>query len=269
MGSLSIVLIVIIAFVAEFIDSSLGMMYGTLLSPILISLGYDPLVVVPSLLLSQALGGLVASIFHNKFNNADFTRNNETIIKQENVGFISKLKNKYTKDLKIVFVISSLGVIATIFASLIAVSIPKSFLKGYIAVLVLIMGMVLLFRHKFKFSWKKMLGLGILSSFNKGLSGGGFGPVVTSGQIISGNGSKKSVAATTLSEAPICITGFITYFLANGFSDWGFVLALSLGAIAAAPLGALFTSKMNEKKLRPILGVLTLGLGIWMVIKLF
>jgi len=65
------------AFVCEFIDSSMGMGYGTILSPVLIIMGFDPLVVVPSILLSQAFGGLSASVFHHQFRNVSFNRSSK------------------------------------------------------------------------------------------------------------------------------------------------------------------------------------------------
>jgi len=46
------------------------------------------------------------------------------------------------------------------------------------------MGTIRLLRTRFNFSWKKIFGIEILSAFNKGISGGGFGPVVTSGQLM-------------------------------------------------------------------------------------
>lgn len=263
---------IIIAFIAEFIDSSLGMMYGTLLSPILIAMGYDPLLVVPSILLSQAAGGFMASIFHHEFKNADFkpkTNGIKNSLLEMKNGFLSFLKLRFTADTKIAFVISALGVFATIFATVIAVNIPKSYLTMYIGILVLIMGIILVTKMRFKFSWKKILYIGILSSFNKGLSGGGFGPVVTSGQIIAGNDAKKSIASTTLAEVPICVTGFLAYYLLNGFENWNFLIALTFGAIAAAPIGALFTKKMSQTKIRPVLGILTIGLGLYTIIKIF
>ncbi len=42
-------------------DSFLGMMYGTVLSPLLILAGYNAKTVVPAILISQAAGGFVAS----------------------------------------------------------------------------------------------------------------------------------------------------------------------------------------------------------------
>ena len=43
-------LLFVFAFGCEFIDSSLGMGYGTILTPSLLILGFDPLLVVPAVL---------------------------------------------------------------------------------------------------------------------------------------------------------------------------------------------------------------------------
>lgn len=255
------------AFFCEFVDSSLGMGYGTILSPVLIIMGFDPLVAVPAVLLSQAFGGMVASIFHHQFENVSFS--------------------KGSKDLKIVLVISTFGIAMTILAALLALNIPKVVLKTYIGVLVVVMGVVLLSKMRFSFSWRKIVGLGIISAFNKGLSGGGFGPVVTGGQIISGQDHKGAIAATTLAEAPICTIGFLTYligrtcqamdgpvlsmqfgeFLGKMFSrnyfQWELTLALLLGAIFVAPFGAFTTKVIRTDRITRILGVLVTGLGIW------
>ena len=263
----------IAAFVCEFIDSSLGMGYGTILSPVLILMGFDPLIAVPAILLSQAFGGFTASIFHHQFENASFSRG--------------------SRDLKIVFIISVCGILVTILAVFIAFNIPRVVLKTYIGLLVLSMGVILLAGRKFRFSWKKMIGVGIISAFNKGLSGGGFGPVVTGGQIISGQRHKGAIAATTLAEAPICTIGFVAYlvggamrgrdapimsmpfaeFLTAMFShklfQWELVLALLLGSVFVAPFGAFTTKIIKTEKLAFILGILVTVLGIWTLLKTY
>ena len=250
----------------------MGMMYGTILSPVLIIAGFEPVLVVPSILLSQALGGFTASIFHQRFRNVDFalkTTNPKVIVKKlSEMGYIESFKRGTTNDFKVFFCVSSLGIVATIIAALIAISIPKAFLKTYIGILVLVMGLILLWGPKFRFSWKKMIAVGLLSAFNKGLSGGGFGPVVTSGQVIAGRDGKSSIGATTFAEVPICIAGFLTFLITKGISNWKLVIFLSMGALLGAPLGALLTSKFkSEKKLKIILGILTLVLGIWTLIR--
>ena len=268
----TIILIVSGATLCEFIDASLGMMYGTILSPVLIIAGFEPVLVVPSILLSQALGGFTASIFHHRFKNVNLTlkTTNPRIIakKLSELGCIESFKRGTSRDFKVSFCVASLGIEATIIAVLIAISIPKAVLKTYIGMLVLVMGIILVSGLTFRFSWEKMLGIGVLSAFNKGISGGGFGPVVTSGQIIAGRNSKSSIGATTFAEAPICIVGFLTFLITKGISDWNLVIFLSIGALIGAPLGALLTSKFkSEKKLRSILGILVLVLGIWTLCK--
>ncbi len=267
------IFIAALAFCCEYIDSSLGMGYGTILSPVLIIMGFDPLIVVPSILLSQAVGGFTASIFHHGFRNVSF--------------------HPSSKDLKIVFVITSFGLVATIFAAILAINIPKVFLKTYIGVLVICMGIVLLSKIVFRFSWKRIMGVGILSAFNKGLTGGGFGPVVTAGQVISGQDHKGAIGVTTLAEVPICTVAFLTYvigrvikeiegpildlpfrdFFQKIFSEnifqWELVLALLLGAVTVAPFGAFTTKKMKTDRLRVILGILVLILGIWTLVKTY
>ena len=268
----TVILIVSGAFLCEFIDASMGMMYGTILSPVLIIAGFEPVLVVPSILLSQAMGGFTASVFHHRFKNVNLTLktvNPKTIVKKlYELGYVESFKRGTTRDFKVSFCVASLGIVTTIFAALIAIGIPKTALKTYIGILVVAMGMILLLGPEFKFSWKKMLAVGALSAFNKGISGGGFGPIVTSGQIIAGRDGKSSIGATTFAEAPICVAGFLTFLITKGISDWNLVVLLSIGALLGAPLGALVTSKFkSEKRLKKILGILTLGLGAWTLIR--
>ena len=249
MNLLVIICIIILAFVCEYLDSSLGMGYGTILSPLLLIFGFDPLIIIPSILISQSLAGFVASIFHHKLGNANFN------IKQ--------------KDLKISLVIITFGLSASILAVFVSISIDIIFIKTYISILVLVVGSILLLNRKFNFSWKKIMGISVISAFNKSLSGGGFGPIVTSGQIISGNDSKCSIGITTFTEAPICICGFITYFLLNGIIDPVIPIIMTFGALLATPLGAFSTMKLNEKKGRKIVGILTIILGVFILFKIF
>lgn len=264
----TVILLLLGGLLGELLDSSLGMLYGTILSPVLIIAGYDPLVVVPSILLTQAIAGLVAAVGHHRLRNASFSINSGPLNSWENYGIILNLKKMITRDSKVVIVVSSLGVMASIIAAFIATSIPKDALSTYIGLLVLAMGTILVLPSAFRFSWKKILGIGALSAFNKGLSGGGFGPVVTAGQMISGRSSKSAIGATTLSEAPICIAGFLIYILRNGMSTWDLVIYLGIGAIIGALIGPHITAKIkSERKMRVGLGVMVISLGIWTLAK--
>jgi uncharacterized membrane protein YfcA len=266
-------IIIVLAFACEFIDASVGMGYGTIGAPVLIVIGFDPLFVVPAILLSQAVGGFAASLFHQRNRNVSFSL--------------------HSKDLKIFLVITGAGVLATILAAIVALNIPKVWLKTYIGVLVLAMGVFILINLHFSFSFKKMIGVGIISGFNKAASGGGFGPVVTGGQIIAGHKAKRAIGVTTFAEAPICIIGFITYVVvklikqdptplfsrsvgdivrsvfSTSILRWDLTVALLIGVILVAPLGPLLTKKISKMKWRYILGPLIILLGAWVLIKTY
>lgn len=244
----TIILLIAGALICEFIDSYLGMMYGTILTPVLIIAGFSPFIIVPSILLSQAVGGFIASFRHHKFKNASF-----------------ELKSK---DFKIALFIIGLGIMAVIFGAFVGVNIPKVWLNTYIGILCIIMGGIVLWHKTFKFSWKKIAGIGILSSFNKALSGGGFGPVVASGQIISGRDSKKAIGTTDFAEAPICLLAFMSWFLMNKLPDLNLLIPLTAGAMIGGFLGPLALSRVKSKtKLKLTLGILVIILGIWTLFK--
>lgn len=59
------------ALACEYLDSSLGMGYGTTLTPLLLLLGFEPLAIVPAVLLSELVTGLAAGIMHHRDGNID------------------------------------------------------------------------------------------------------------------------------------------------------------------------------------------------------
>ena len=63
------------AFVCEYVDSTLGMGYGTTLTPLLLLMGYKPLEIVPVILLSELISGLMAGAFHHFQGNVNFRPN--------------------------------------------------------------------------------------------------------------------------------------------------------------------------------------------------
>jgi uncharacterized membrane protein YfcA len=63
--------IILLAFTCELVDSTLGMGYGTTLTPLLLLLGHEPAEIVPAVLLSEFVTGVLAGLFHHEFGNVD------------------------------------------------------------------------------------------------------------------------------------------------------------------------------------------------------
>ena len=70
---LNYLLMAALAFVLEVVDASFGMGYGTILTPALLMLGFDALMVVPAVIASQLVGDFLAVFFHHQFKNVDMS----------------------------------------------------------------------------------------------------------------------------------------------------------------------------------------------------
>ena len=61
-----IIALIVTAFLCEYVDSTLGMGYGTILTPVLLAVGFNPLQIVPAVLLSELISGVLAGILHHR-----------------------------------------------------------------------------------------------------------------------------------------------------------------------------------------------------------
>lgn len=245
----TLVIIGLMAVIMEIIDSGLGMMYGTLLSPLLILMGYSPKLVVPSILITQAIGGSTGAIGHHFRKNTDF--------------------KGLTQHMKISLAIIIPGLLACVAGVYAGKLIPVMWMKTYIGVLVIAMGYLCLRPIYYAFTWKKMYGIGLLSGFNKALSGGGFGPVTSTGKILGGVDPKVSIGTTTLAEVPICFFSFALWLVLGGKIQWQFPLTLGVGALIGGYIGPILTQKINTKALRYVVGALAVVSGVWLLVDLF
>jgi len=251
MFSIEMVPIIILAFVCELVDSSLGMGYGTTLTPIMLALGFEPIEIVPAVLCSEAITGLLAGVFHHGFGNVDLRRG--------------------SPDLKIAMVMGGFSVVGVVLATIIAINVPSWAIKVYIGVLVLALGLVILLNKKknYAFSWKRIAGLGALAAFNKGISGGGYGPVVTAGQVLSGVKGRKAVGITSLAEGVTSIVGFGIYLYSGVTLISTLMISLILGAVMSVPISAYIVSRLPAGKLTYIIGGLSTALGGYTLVRLF
>lgn len=232
------------AMACEYIDSSLGMGYGTTLTPLLLLAGFDPLQVVPCVLLSEAVTGLGAGVMHYRDGNADF------------------LRDRPTRSTTIL--LSALSALGAVAAVTLALQIPQFWLKAIIAVIVLSVGLITLatFRRRLAYRPHHLVTLGAVAAFNKGLSGGGYGPLVTAGQVVSGLSPKQAVAITSVAEAWTCIIGLTAYLVLHGGLDWSLAMPLTLGATLSVPIATLTVQHVHEAALRCSVGIATCTLGM-------
>ena len=246
-----IVTILALAFICEFIDSALGMGYGTLLAPGLLILGFDAGEIIPAVLLSQAISGASAAAFHRN---------------QENLKFEDR-KRMLMGSIHLV-ILSAVAITATVSVSFL---IPSPFRELYIAFLVIALGILLLAARRREGTMRSLAAFGAFGVINKALTGAGLGPVFTTGQILCGRAPRNAIAFTTLVEVPVCLLAFGAYWFLDGYTDLNLAMLLALGGLMASPFGPAVTRKLTRDTGRVVVGVLSVFIGIvtlvWLLVK--
>lgn len=234
----------------EFVDSSLGMGYGTTLTPLLLLAGFDPLEIVPAVLLSECLTGLTAGLMHQRDGNVDFVRSGSA-----------------RRTTALLLVLTLVGAAAS---AALAVHISRFWMTLMIGAIVLGVGVMILAtaRRQLRYRPLHIVLLGGLAAFNKGLSGGGYGPLVTGGQVVAGISPRQAVAITSLAEGVTCLIGLAVYIVLAGAPAWRLALPLTAGALLSVPLATLTVRKLPETGMRRAVGVATCALGAVTLAKL-
>ncbi len=248
--------IIAICFLFNTIDSAAGMGFGTAVAPLLFLLGYDPLEVVPTLLVAQSINGLVAGMFHHEF---------------ENVSFSLRPLNKATKVMLLLAGVGCLGIILSIFSVYLAVDVPDHVIKGYVSALIIVMGFIGLYQAYRKDEKEKeynprlLAGFAVVAGINKGVGGGGYGPVLTLGQIFSGIYEKSATAIVTVAEGLVSIIGCLTFFalMSQGVAvDFYLLPSVFTGSFFAAILGPYLVRLLPNRILRVAIPVYAFLVGI-------
>jgi len=128
-------------------DASIGLGYGTALTPLLLVMSFNPLEVVPVVLASQIIGDFVTAFFHHKLKNVDLSMKD--------------------RSLRVAIMLAGLGSIGSVIAAIVATNLPSSTLKLYIGSLITITGLVVLATKGVNppFSWNRIVLLGLIAAF--------------------------------------------------------------------------------------------------------
>jgi uncharacterized membrane protein YfcA len=230
--------VVLLAAFFEFLDASAGMGFGTALTPLLLLIGFDPKQIVPVVMIQQGAAGLVGAFLHKEFQNVEW-----------------KFK-PMSETIKLALIIIVSGVIFNVLA-IVGVykifNIGKVWIQLYVALLLLMMGVTSLYQSRKERPYKpsKMVLWASLAGFNKGVGGGGYGPVVTIGGLMAGVPVKSMMAVTAISEGTVSTCSVIVWLLmlTSGVTiDYillpSFMLATMFSAVAAPYMTRVFPEKI-------------------------
>lgn len=238
-----ILIFIVVGFIAQIIDGSLGMAYGVSSNALLLTLGIPPAAASASVHTSEVFTSFVSGISHFKLGNV---------------------------DMQLVKKLAVPGVLGGVLGAYIISNINSSLLKPIVSVYLLIMGIRILVRAfqnvkeraSESFRPLPMIILGLVGGFLDAAGGGGWGPIVTTTLISQGATPRKSIGSVNLTEFFVTFAEAVAFIFTIGFVHWQIIVGLLIGGIAAAPLGAYFTKRIPIKPMLILVGMLIILLNV-------
>ena len=112
-----------------------------------------------------------------------------------------------------------------------------------------------------------MVSIASVASFNKAISGGGYGPLLTAGQVLSGIRGKASVAITSFAESFTCLVGASLFMIKGQQITLELLIPVCAGALLSVPISANIVRNLNEAILKRFIAIVTIGLGVFTILK--
>ncbi len=217
-------MLVAIGFFAQLVDGALGMAYGVTSSSLLLFLGVPPQAVSASVHAAEIATTGVSGISHNYFGNVDWT-------------LVGKLAIP--------------GMLGGITGALLLVQVSGEWLKPLVAVYLLGLGALLLYRA---WRWqpdaetgKTGPALGLAAGFLDAVGGGGWGPLTTGSLMAKNHAPRIAIGSANTAEFFVTVAISVVLFASFGLAHVQLIAGLILGGVIAAPLAAAVTKKIPAR----------------------
>jgi uncharacterized membrane protein YfcA len=219
-----LLLLALVGLGAQLVDGSLGMAYGVTSTTLLLAIGTNPAAASATVHLAEIGTTLVSGLSHWRFGNVDW---------------------------KVVLRIGVPGAIGAFAGATFLSSISTETAGPLMAVILLTLGLYVFLRFTFQGLPKGQLGkplrkrfltpLGLVGGFVDATGGGGWGPVGTPAILASGRlEPRKTIGSIDTSEFLVAVAASLGFIWGIGSEniDYGWVLALLIGGVIAAPIAA-------------------------------
>ena len=112
----TVMCVILLALICQYVDCTIGMGYGTALTPILILVfGFDVLDIVPAVLMSEFISGLSAAAMHHRCGNVNLrphtTEFGKISEQLKSLGYIESFKHNTPFHLKIAILLALCSII--------------------------------------------------------------------------------------------------------------------------------------------------------------
>lgn len=245
----TIFLYVLIGFLAQMIDGTLGMAYGVSCRTFLKTFAGLPSSMASAVIhIAEIPASLASGIAHMRIQNTD----RQLLYKLLIPGMAG-------------------GVLGAWF-----LSNAGDRLEPYIDVYLIIMGIIILRKVFAKENGKRSIGnavypLGFAGGFMDAAGGGGWGPIVTGTLTAAGQDVKKTIGTVNAAEFLVTVaeTTAFTVFIRDFMNYWQTIAGLIIGGVMAAPAAAILCRKIPAKPLMFMVGLLIIVMNLYNLLQLF
>ncbi len=232
---------VLVGLVAQTVDGALGMAYGITSTSFLLATGSSPAVASASVHIAEVFTTGVSGISHVKLGNVN-------------------------KSLFLRLLIP--GILGATAGAWVVSSVDSSVIKPVVSAYLFLMGLYIISKVFKKITPRRetpkhVAKLGLFGGFVDAVGGGGWGPVVTTTLVGTGQDPRTTIGSVNLAEF------FLTFASAAVFAGlveegpWPTVAGLVVGGLFAAPFAAYLTRHLKTKTLLMLVGGVISGISLY------
>lgn len=241
-----IVVFAVIGFVAQIIDGALGMAFGVIASSSLMAFGVPPAFASAAVHAAEVATTGASGASHLWHRNVDRT---------------------------LFLKIAIAGVGGGVVGAYILTGLPVEIIKPFVTVYLIAMAVLIFLRvrgwsfHRVK---PPVPVVGVFGAFFDAIGGGGWGPIVASTLIATGESPRRTIGSVNLAEFFITTAISITFFTQIDLASYGYiVLGLIIGGLLAAPLAGYLIRILPAKRALVLVGVVVGTLAVINIVALF
>jgi hypothetical protein len=238
-------LFIVIGFAAQMIDGALGMAFGVIASTSLIATGASPAIASAAVHAAEVVTTGISGASHVWHRNVDR-------------GLF----------LRLVFA----GVLGGVTGAYILTGLPEEIIKPIVTVYLVVMA-ILIFARVAGWSMRRWRPptpvVGAAGGFLDAVGGGGWGPLVASTLIASGDNPRRSLGSVNLAEFFITVAVSVTFFTQLDLAQYGrVVLGLIIGGALAAPLAGYVLKVLPMRMAMILVGLVISALSLYNLVSL-
>lgn len=232
---------VLVGFAAQAVDGALGMAYGITATTFLLGTGASPAIATASVHMAEVFTTGFSGVSHVRYGNVD-------------------------KSLFLRLLLP--GIAGALAGAVLVTQVDGATLKPWVSAYLLAMGVFILakaFRHirRATRTPRHVGKLALFGGFVDTVGGGGWGPVVTTTLIGSGQDPRKTIGSVNFAEFFLSLSAATAFAVLVGPDTWPTIAGLVFGGVLAAPMAALLTRRLPARTLLVLVGVLITLLSAW------